>query len=202
MSDSSNVGSLGAGFFGSNTLTIRNGITVNSAGGGLGYQFGSTGTAAVDGAGSTWVNSSTIQVGCYGDGTLDITNGGALSNIEASDRLYIGTGGLVGSSVGSNGTVTVNGDGSAITGGEIDVGGGEHGRGVLNIINGADVTTDYAYIAANWAGSSGTATVDGDGSTWTNTGSTTFRVGYFGSGVLNITNGGSCQLQQGLLGLW
>ena len=53
-------GALGAGYLGNGSLTIRDGITVNSSSGYIGYQSGSSGVATVDGAGSTWTNSGTL----------------------------------------------------------------------------------------------------------------------------------------------
>ena len=72
-------GDLGAGATGSGSLTIKNGITINSHSGCLGYAFGSNGVAAVDGAGSTWANSSDLTVGDFGNGTLIISGGAAVT---------------------------------------------------------------------------------------------------------------------------
>ncbi len=56
--------------------------------------------------------------------------------------------------------------------------------GTLNITSGGSVSNTYGYI-----GYSSGVTVDGTGSTWTNSGE--FYVGYNGSGTLSITNGGT-----------
>jgi T5SS/PEP-CTERM-associated repeat protein len=66
------------------------------------------------------------------------------------------------------------------------------GNGTLNITNGGKVSTFYGYLGCN-SGSTGTATVDGIGSTWTNSSSSLY-IGKSGNGTLNITNGGKVRL--------
>ena len=175
VSKSNNVGDLGAGYSGSGSLTIRSGITVNSTGGYLGYDAGSTGTATVDGANSKWINGSCLYVGFGGNGVLQIENGGYVSNGGAS---CIGYSGLTG-------MATVDGHGSTWTsGGSLTVA----GNGTLKVTNGGVVNNAAGYIGYN-LGSSSIATVDGAGSAWTSSGGLT--VGYSGSGALTVTNGGS-----------
>ncbi|MBN2580696.1 MAG: hypothetical protein JXB10_17050 [Pirellulales bacterium] len=70
---------LGAAWKGTGTLTIQDGIKVNSSSGYLGYHSGSIGMATVDGAGSSWSNSGSLYVGSAGSGALNIINGGAVS---------------------------------------------------------------------------------------------------------------------------
>src|SRR6266404_8222765 len=65
---------------------------------------------------------------------------------------------------------------------------GVSATGALTIQNGGTVNNTLGIIADN-AGSSGTATVDGAGSRWTNSGD--FYVGHGGSGTLTIRNGGA-----------
>ena len=71
----------------------------------LGNNLGATGTATVDGAGSTWTNSSDLYVGASGNGTLIIRNGGAVSNGI----------GYIGIDSGTTGAATVDGAGSTWT---------------------------------------------------------------------------------------
>ena len=59
-----------AGGQGSGTLTISNGGTMSNVAGFLGNQSGSTGTATVDGAGSTWT-SIDLNVGTIGERHAD-----------------------------------------------------------------------------------------------------------------------------------
>ena len=103
MSTVANNGDLGAGYKGTGSLTIQDGIAVTSTNGYLGYNAGSTGTATVSGTGSNWTNSGSLDVGFYGNGTLRITNGGAVSNSYGCVGYY--------NSAGS-GTVTLSGTGS------------------------------------------------------------------------------------------
>ncbi len=63
------TGALGAGYQGTGSLRVADGIAVASSGGFLGYKSGSTGTAIVTGAGSKWANSGTLYVGYSGSGS-------------------------------------------------------------------------------------------------------------------------------------
>src|SRR5437879_9757069 len=74
---------------------------------------------------------------------------------------------------------------------------GVSGTGALTIQNGGTVNNTLGIIADN-AGSSGTATVDGAGSRWTN--SSDFYVGHGGSGTLTIRNGGAVSHVFGFIG--
>jgi T5SS/PEP-CTERM-associated repeat protein len=172
---------LGAGYLGSGTLTIKDGVTVATSAGYLGYNTGSMGTAAITGSGSQWTNSGTLYVGNYGTGTMNITNGAGVSNAAA----YLG----YGYGTGSNGTVTVDGAGSTWTNtGTLYV--ADSGTGTVNITNGGSVSSPNAYVG-HYSGSRGTVTVSGSGSTWTNAGDLYVgAVGEAETGALNITNGG------------
>jgi T5SS/PEP-CTERM-associated repeat protein len=89
-------GALGAGYMGNGSLTIRDGIVVNSGYGYLGYRAGSNGVATVDGAGSAWNNASDLYVGLYGgNGTLNIANGGSVSVAGATCVAFIGGTGTI-----------------------------------------------------------------------------------------------------------
>ena len=75
------VGGLGTG-----TLTIQDGGTVNSGGGGsVGLSAGRHGTVTVTGPGSIWINGpgGGLNIGSFGTGTLTIANGGTVINITA-----------------------------------------------------------------------------------------------------------------------
>src|SRR5207247_1141856 len=128
-------------------LTIQTGGTVNNTLGIIGDNAGSTGTAIVDGAGSSWTNSNDFYVGHNGNGTLTVRNGGTLSNVV----------GFVGRSSTSTSTATVDGAGSTWTnGGNLYV--GYFGAGTLTIRNGAAVSASALFIA-NQAGSTGTLNI-------------------------------------------
>ena len=178
-------GYLGLGHSGVGTMSISDNVDVTSTYGILGYEPGSNGTATVTGAGSTWIITGGITVGEYGTGTLNITNGGAVSNGGGGANSYIGMWS------GSMGTVTVDGTGSTWNSGRLFVGGS---TGTLNITGGGAVSNTSGHIGA-FSGSTRTVTVDGTGSTWTN--SSSLYVGYYGTGTLNIQNGGAVSNTEG-----
>lgn len=169
---------LDVGYYGTGTLTIQNGGQVSNSGtGSVGHGRGSTGAVTVDGVGSKWIISNTLSVGSYGTGTLTIQNGGEVT----SDYGYVGNG------TGTTATVTVDGVGSRWTNsGGLGVGTFGTG-GMLMVRNGGMVTNTYGYVG-NGVGYTGTVTVDGAGSKWTNSGS--LSVGCYGTGVLTVQNGG------------
>ncbi len=182
-----NSSALWVGYQGSGTMNITNGGTVSARyESAIGYRS-STGEVTVDGVGSTWTNGNVLRVG-YGynsNGTLNITNGGEVSNksIQIGDKSL------------STATVTVDGAGSKLIN-SVDIYVGIKGDGTLNITNGGEVSSYYPSVMGNFSGSTGEVTVDGAGSTWTN--SNNLRVGYSGNGTLNITNGGLVSVGGGL----
>lgn len=174
---------LSVGYGGTGTLSITNGATVSDYSGQIGYTIfsdtGASGTATVDGAGSTWTHSYELYVG-YGTGRLNITNGGAVSDAYGYLGYYPEFPGR------SSGMTTVDGVGSTWTN-SADLHVGHSGTGVLNVTNGGVVTNGTGYLAYDYF-SDGTATVDGSGSIWTTGGF--FYVGNNGNGTLNVTKGG------------
>jgi T5SS/PEP-CTERM-associated repeat protein len=176
-------GQLIVGYSGSATLNITGGGAVSDANGYIGYAVGSTAVVKVDGAGSRWTNSSELDIGYGmnggGNGTLNITNGGIVSNTDGYISHYSG----------SVGNVTVNGAGSKwINSGKLYV--GYAGRGTLTIIGGATVS-DYSGVISEYSGAtSSVVSLDGAGSQWTN--SNGLSVGGFnGTATLNISGGGT-----------
>ncbi len=172
-------GALGAGWEGNGSLTIRNGISVNSTLGFIGTSSHSTGVASVDGAGSAWNHSGYLHVGYRGKGTLTITNGGA---VVGNGDVY----GQIGTHEDSMGEVTVTGTESSWTGLErLKVGG--IGNGTLAITDGGTVASFYGSVGSS-GGSNGEVMVSGAGSTW-NIGGLLY-VGFSGNGTLAIIDGG------------
>jgi T5SS/PEP-CTERM-associated repeat protein len=169
--------SLGAGHLGTGTLTIKDGVALTAYSGFLGYLAGSSGTATVNGARSTWANSTYLYAGYNGNGTLRIMNGGTVSDSM----------GYLGYLKGSSGTATVSGPGSTWTSSS-NLYVGNSGTGTLRITNGGAVSDAIGYLGFS-AGSPGTATVSGPGSTWAS--SDTLYMGFRGNGTLRITNGGA-----------
>jgi T5SS/PEP-CTERM-associated repeat protein len=142
----------------------------------LGNTAPDSGILSVTGPG-TLAASGNLLVGGAGSGTLNITNGGAVSNLL----------GVIGAGLGSTGLVTVDGAGSTWTN-SANLLVGDFGSATLNITNGGAVSNDIGEIAFQ-SDSTGTVTVDGTGSTWTNSG--VLGVGNAGSGTLTIANGGT-----------
>ncbi|MCL2760829.1 MAG: autotransporter outer membrane beta-barrel domain-containing protein [Desulfuromonadales bacterium] len=264
------TGSLTIGSNGTGTLTISNGgvVSLNDPNPGnnvayIGRNSGSQGTVTVDGWGSEWNSTGTLNVGFNGSGSglLNITNGGAVNfdsevniggasysptgtgtvNVDgnnsrltivggpsgSSGALVVGDGGTgtlnvthggvvsnVVGTIGMNndtGTVTVDGTGSTWTNSDSLVV-GRQGDGTLNILNGGYVSSIQNYAATpagsigRFVGGTGTVTVDGAGSTWTNSGQ--LIIGHQGDGTLTISNGGSVTsgggsfTNDGILGYW
>jgi len=84
------------------TLTIDAGSVFSRRDGDLGFAMGSTGTAIITGAGSTWTNSGSLCVGCSGSGTLRVEAGGQVSESTA----------WLGYQSGSMGAAVITGAGS------------------------------------------------------------------------------------------
>jgi T5SS/PEP-CTERM-associated repeat protein len=99
-------GDLGAGAVGSGSLTVKNGVTVHSRAGCLGYSAGSNGVATIDGSGSTWANTGDLTIGRYGNGTLNLTNGGT---VTVGGTTYLA------SYPGSTGTINFGTGGGTLT---------------------------------------------------------------------------------------
>ncbi len=108
-------GGLNVGSFGTGSLTITNGGTVinNTAfTANIGSGAGSLGTVRVAGAGSTWSNSSGLNIGNLGTGTLTVAEGGVVTapavviatNAGAIGILNIGAG--AGSPAAAPGTLS------------------------------------------------------------------------------------------------
>ncbi len=169
---------IGAGYRGEGSLTVTDRVVLDTSFGygQFGYLPGSTGTGMVSG-GASWSMGS-LEVGIGGNGSLSIVDG---SKVNCGN-------GYVGYEPGSNGTVTVDGADSIWTA-STSVFIGHNGNGSLNITGGGKVSYNRGdgYLGYE-SGSTGTATVDGDGS------SLSIRqdlyVGDRGDGSLAILRGG------------
>ena len=188
---------------GTNTYTGDTGInggTLQVSGGGaitqtsgltLDFYSSTVSNVLIDGSGkggSITATGSTI-VAWSGTSTLTLQNGGTLSDALAR----------VGWAEGSNGTANVDGKGSTWTNSnDLIVGGNGPASnlggsvGVVNITNDGLISDRLANIG-DQAGATGTVTVDGKGSTWTNTNpyGLPLLLGNSGSGTLNIQNSGT-----------
>ncbi len=176
------VGNSGIG-----VLYVLDGGTVASMSGTLGTEAGSAGTAFVDGAGSSWTTSADLTVGMVGYGELNITGGGIVTSASG----HVG-GGVDISQVTLTGigVVHVDGTGSAWNNsGELHIGDFDYSDGTLLVTGGGTVTNTDGYLGRLF-GSVCSATVDGAGSTWTNSGSLFVGSGGGYSSTLTISNGG------------
>ncbi|KQU75465.1 hypothetical protein ASC75_19220 [Aminobacter sp. DSM 101952] len=167
-------------------LTILNGGALTNRQGSVGSNIGGDGAVTVtgrDGAGnaSTWTNTDLLHVGGQGTGTLDILDGGVVTD----------SGGYVGYETGSTGSVTVSGQGSWWNNvGDVVI--GQLGNGTLDVLAGGRVSSETGYIGAS-PGGVGVVTVsgnDGQGnaSTWTQ--QNNLYIGDEGNGTLNVARGG------------
>ena len=209
-----NSGNLTVGHFGTGALNITSGGVVSNAGNGLvGDSGDSHGTVTVDGAGSMWTNSGSLDVGLDGHGTLNITHGGTVTVNGSFARIA--------EHANSTGTVTVDGAGSTWrlvheldvaragtgtltiqNGGIVNMIGSDRAsigvlagsNGTLNILTGGTFTGFDAFIAQQ-DGSTGLAVVNGAGGASTmQLGGNLFvggdGTGPHGTGVLRVLNGG------------
>ncbi len=164
------TGDFYVGLEGSGTLSVTNGASASGYCS-IGQNSGSMGMVTISGTGSTWTDAN-FNVGLSGSGTLSIANGAKITG-----------GGNIG-----RGLVRVDGAGSVWNAAGTSFFIGNLGGGTLSITNGAFVSSTGSAIGSD-SGTTGIVTVDGVGSTWTNSGS--LFVGYGGRGALSITNHGS-----------
>ncbi len=197
-----NSSQLYVGFSGDGTLDITGGGVVTNTLGLIGEDPNSTGAVTVagvdpNGTPSTWTNSSNLFVGDRGDGTLDITGGGLVTNFTGQIGRFSGsTGAVTVAGVDPNGTPSTWDNSSRLIVGET-------GDGALDITGGGLVTNGLGNIGLR-SGSTGAVTVSGfdpnsgTPSTWTNSG--LLRVGSLGNGTLDITGGGLVTNTEGFIG--
>jgi T5SS/PEP-CTERM-associated repeat protein/autotransporter-associated beta strand protein len=173
------IGNTGTGRFtmtGPSVVTASTNIT-------LGLNANRTGTAAISGFNTQWNDIGDIVVANAGIATLEVRGGADLTTLR----------GHIGFAAGSNGTAIVSDASSTWTAhGSYFIGNGGHGN--LQVLNGGVASTDGNSFLGFSGGSSGTATVDGAGSTWNTAGGLCVG-GNFGaaggSGLLAIGNGGA-----------
>ncbi len=148
-----------------------------------------TGTVAVTGAGSTWINSSNLFVGYSGSGELAVSDGGSVSSAD----------GYLGYFPDSDGMVSITGANSTWTNniGSLNV--GYIGSGKLTVSDGGSVINMGGGYIGYYADSDGTVAVTGADSVWTN--NFVLRVGFYGSGELTVSEGGSVSNKFGYLGV-
>jgi T5SS/PEP-CTERM-associated repeat protein len=165
---------------GTGTLNVTGGASVNVSGAFgdtmLAENFGSSGTAAIGGAGSNWTIGRNLTVGNSGIGTLNVTGGAQVTDLN----------GYVANNSTSTSTATVSGMNSTWTSSETELRIGVSGGGTLNVSSGGQVNCPSSYFGSDSAGS-GTGSVTGAGSKLTTTGY--MYVGYNGGGMLTASGG-------------
>ena len=175
----SNLYELHSGVNGTGTVAVSAGGQMFVTEAQVAVYDGSEGYLNVAGTGTAVTISGLLRVGYEGDAEVNITDGGTMT----SGTTYISY------KAQSTSVVTVNGSGSTwtVAGTSPGIYVGYAGTGVLNVEAGGQLSGDDISIGAE-AGSSGTMTVTGSGSTVTYTG--VLYTGYSGNGELTVSDGG------------
>lgn len=174
--------SVGTGFYigsyGTSSLTISEDASVSvGTYTVLGYWENSEGLLSISGNGTSLSSSNSIFVGYYGSGTLTISDGADVSSSSYTE---------IASKAEGNGTLVVTGTGSSFTSTN-DLTIGKRGDGTVVVSDGAALSSDTFLIVGFYAGSEGTLTVTGSGSSVTSGDS--FLLGYYGTGTTVISDG-------------
>ncbi len=174
-------GGLTFGTGGSGTLNVNSGGKVYSQSGRVGSGT-AVSHATVTGNNSLWSVTGDLDVGWSNVAYLDIFDGGTVSS----------NGGRLGVTNGSQGIVTVQGNGTLYnTSGSSSFVLGQSGVGTLNVSQGAQMVSSNVYFGT-LADGSGTASISNNGSQWSI--SDVMWLGDAGTGTLNIQNGGQVAL--------
>lgn len=164
---------------GPGTMIISDGGVVTSR---YGQLNGSLGLVEVTGTGSRWDNIDSLNVGRYtgSDGTLNISNGGTVTNSV----------GYVGNMAGATGRVNISGVGSSWLNSSLLMV-GTSGDGSVVVSDGGNLSSTGSYVGFI-SGSKGEVLVTGANSNWTNIGDIRFAE-YGGNASLTINNSGTVQ---------
>lgn len=202
------TGEIRVGSSGNGSLSVENGGSVsNDASFYIGNNSGSIGTASVTGGGSTLHTGNQMFVGSVGTGSLSVQNDGAVTsdsnfyvgaNNGGNGTLTVETGGdvtsttyiYIANNAGSTGQGTINGNGSTMhadSGLRI----GHNGTGTLDVENGADISTGGSTYIGNGAGSNGTLTLTGAGTTLDS--NAEISIGVNSIGALNVLAGATAR---------
>ena len=193
---------------GTSALTIQNGSTLSATATGtnsmIGNFAGANATLNVTGAGSSWSVAGITNVGNNGTGTLNISNGGAVSvtnglglafgSSSGIGTLNLASGGTLTTSNASvrNGAANVSGAGSVWNAGSLlNIGITTGLNGALNVQSGSHVTAaGNINIGAQTISNRtavGAATITGAGSQLIS--SAALNIGLAGQGALTVSNG-------------
>jgi fibronectin-binding autotransporter adhesin len=183
------------GKYGGGELDVLSGSQMNLQGQApvvLGEQTGGgQGTVNIDGAMSQLsVELQYVDVGEQGAGTIHVTAGGSV--LASNSDVGVAVQG------GSTGVISVDGAGSTIEAGMLEV--GRAGTGELHVAGGATVTTPVITFASEM-GSSGMGTVDGTDSTLSaTTGMGQIIVGGNDQASLTVSGGALAEALQVIIG--
>ncbi len=194
------VGNVGTGMF-----TVRNGGTLQSGGAIVGafnnppgFPGVGDGTVVITGASSQWINSSSspnalLAIGAEGNGRVRVEDGGLLASFTQTQ---------LGRSVGSTGSLTIDGVNSGV-GLVRTIFVGVEGDGRIDVVNGGRLTTGLAGSTSGQtvrigdiAGVNGVVRVSGANSLWSNL--LPVAVGNSGAGAIEIVDGGRLEFAGGL----
>ncbi|MBT1157588.1 autotransporter domain-containing protein [Aminobacter anthyllidis] len=176
------TGDLNVGFYGSGTLSIAAGGSVEAAHASVATQAGSGGLVNVTGTNSSLsTGNSGFIVGDGGEGTFNLSLGATASSYSAS----------LGQQASGHGIANISGADTLwqITNANLVL--GQAGDGELHISSGAEVEAAARTWLGSAVGSLGTLTIDGAGSALTST--VDIRIGVKSAGSASITAGGKLQ---------
>ena len=168
---------------GDGLLTMHNGAEVTAGSATIGgHDFGNTGVLNISGASTTLTVSGEMQVGHYGSGTLNVTNGAQVKTLDPGGSIFMGF------EPGSQGQVLVDGA-STLTAEQASTNVGGSGLGSLTITNGGQVHAG-GELSVGWRpGSVGDVTVSGAGSSLE--AASRMTIGSSGSGTMQVDSGAS-----------
>ncbi len=167
----------------------------------IGGEADSSGLVQIFTIGSVWRINNQLTIGEFGQGTLELINGGQLSenpDNPGSSTFQV----IIGEQLGSQGFANLRGTGSLLRSGQLII--GEAGFGQMQLTTRARATTVGTAVigdfnTGNQIGT-GFVTVDGQLTRWTVGPTTTVGlpgtlvVGRGGRGVLNVTNQGEVRV--------
>jgi T5SS/PEP-CTERM-associated repeat protein len=202
------IASVDVGYGGIGTLNVINGGKANNTTipASIGSQVGSRGTVMVSGTGS-FFGGTGITIGDAGTGGISVSGAGTLTSssavlggqatgrgsisVSGTGSSFQNTGGLNVGLLGA-GAVSVGGTGSVFSNtGALNI--GEGGSGLFSASGGATPAQSGNVVIGDLAGSTGSASIDGAGTTFTVAPNQSIAslttVGNKGTGSLSATNG-------------
>ncbi len=162
------------------TLSVTSGGQVYSTSGRIGSLNAANGSdATIDGNGSLWSMTGSVDLGWNQYATLNISNGGAITS--NGGRLGVASGGEGLAQLSGSGTMwnTAAGSSTFVI--------GQAGSGTINVSSGAAMASNTVLLASQSSGN-GSVWVNGAGSTWTV--NDALFLGDVGAGMVSVTGGG------------